>query len=100
SMDVTRGGARHGLDRPRHDRLADDLRRPVALVGDTDELIAESDRTHDLRGGRQERDDAHRASDQTIRPTPGEPGSSSVAASRPISGAWPRRWPRGRLPCP
>ena len=46
-------------DAPGHDRLADDLGRVVALVGDADELVAETDRADDLRGGRQERDDAH-----------------------------------------
>src|SRR6266566_3658639 len=48
-------------DAARHDGLADDLRRPVALVGYADELIAEPKGADDLGGGRKEGDDAHQA---------------------------------------
>ena len=48
-------------DIARHDRQADDFGRPVALVGDPDELVAQPEGADDLGGGRQEGDDPHRA---------------------------------------
>ena len=50
------------VDAAGDDRLADDLGRPVALVGDADQLVAETDGADDLGGRRQERDDAHQES--------------------------------------
>ena len=75
-----------------HDRLADDLGRPVALVGDADELVAEPDRADDLGRRRQERDDAHRVT-----------ASGAGGPARADRGARVRRLqrvergPRGRL---
>ena len=71
-------------DVPGHDRLADDLRRPVALVGDADELVTEADGADDLRGGRQERDDAHRA--PVRRSGPRMARASDGRATRPSAG--------------
>ena len=48
------------MDASGEDRLADDLGRVVALVGDADELVTEPDGADDLGGGWQEGGDAHR----------------------------------------
>ena len=54
-----------------------DLGRPVALVGDADELVAEADRADDLGGRREERDD--RASAGAAQPS--APGRHRPAGS-------------------
>jgi hypothetical protein len=43
----------------RHDRLADHLGRPVALVGHADELVAEPEGTDDLGGGGEQGNDSN-----------------------------------------
>ena len=43
-----------------HDRDPGDLGRPVALMGDPNELIAQPESADDLGRRRQERDDSHR----------------------------------------
>jgi hypothetical protein len=48
-VDVTRRGGRQVVDATGQDRLADDLGRVVALVGDADQRIAEADGADDLR---------------------------------------------------
>ena len=87
-VDVARRRRRQVMDAPRHDRLADDLGRVVALVRDAHELIAESDGAHDLGGRREERDDAHRVAGSPwparVRWTAGriQRGFSSSTAAR------------------
>ena len=49
------------MDAVGDDRLADDIGREVAFVGDADELVPEADRAHDLGRRWEEGDDAHRA---------------------------------------
>ena len=58
-VDVARRDVAQVVDAAGHDGLADDLERPVALVGDADQLVAEADGADDLGRRRKERDDAH-----------------------------------------
>ena len=75
------------VDAPRHDRLADDLGRPVALVGDADELVAEADGADDLGRRRQERDDAHAGPVSRLGRLPRGPASRELSAALSSSTA-------------
>ena len=84
------------VDAAGQDRLADDLGRVVALVGDADQLVAEAEGADDLGRRRKEGDDAHRTTRGTQRRglapggrgrareaiSPGQRGFSSSTAAR------------------
>ena len=70
-MDVARRHVRQVLHAPRDHGLADDRRRPVALMRDGDELVLQPDRTDDLGGRREERDDAHQRGSRVPAPSAG-----------------------------
>jgi hypothetical protein len=59
AIDLAAGRAAEVVDAPREHRLADDLGRPVTLVGDADELVLEPEGADDLGCGRKERGDSH-----------------------------------------
>ena len=66
-------------------RLADDRRRPVAFVGDRDQLILQSDGTHDLGGRREEGRDAHGSGRSPGRHQPEGLSSSTEARAAALS---------------
>jgi hypothetical protein len=59
AVDLAAGQAAERLRVARQDRLAGNLRRPIALMGDADQFVAEAEGAHDLGRRREQGRDSH-----------------------------------------